>query len=154
MQLVKVKEQFYQECKKHGTDKELLFNKGGRPCVLIVKLKYKGQNHKFVVPLRSNIASNAPKEQYFPLPPNSATKSRNRHGVHYIKLFPIDSKYVQKYRIDNNVHMQQVQVILDKNEKNIIAACQQYLCEYEQGRKNAMSPDIDGILAWLKVKND
>ena len=46
MQLVKVGEQFYQECKKHETDKELLFNKSGRPCVLIVKLKYKGQNHK------------------------------------------------------------------------------------------------------------
>jgi len=39
VQLVKVGEQFYQECKKHGTDKELLFNKSGRPCVLIVKLK-------------------------------------------------------------------------------------------------------------------
>lgn len=91
MQLVKVGEQFYQECKKHGTDKELLFNKSGRPCVLIVKLKYKGQNHKFVVPLRSNISANTPRNQYFALPPNSATKSGNRHGVHYIKLFPIDS---------------------------------------------------------------
>lgn len=55
MQLVKVGEQFYQECKKHGTDKELLFNKSGRPCVLILKLKYKGHNRKFVVPFRSNI---------------------------------------------------------------------------------------------------
>lgn len=42
----------------------------------------------------------------FSLPPNSATKSGKRHGVHYIKLFPIDSKYIQKYRIDNNVYMQ------------------------------------------------
>lgn len=149
MQLVKVGEQFYQEYKKHGTDKELLFNKSGRPCVLIVKLKYKGQNHKFVVPLRSNIAANTPKNQYFALPPNSATKSGNRHGVHYIKLFPIDSKYIQKYRIENNAYMQQVKSILDKNEKDIITACQNYLYECEQGKKNPMTPDIDGILSWL-----
>lgn len=149
MQLVKVGEQFYQECEKHGTDKELLFNKCGRPCVLILKLKYKGQNHKFVVPLRSNIAANTPKNQYFALPPNPATKPENRHGVHYIKLFPIDSRYIQKYRIENNVYMQQVKSILDKNEKDIIIACQNYLHECEQGNMNSMTPDIDGILSWL-----
>lgn len=150
MQLVKVGNQFYEECKKRGTDKELLFNKSGRPCVLILKLKYKGQKQKFVVPLRSNIASNTPKEQYFPLPPNSATKAGNRHGVHYIKLFPIDSKYIQKYRIENNAYMQQIKAILDKNEKEIIMACQNYLKECEQGKKNLMTPDIDGILSWMK----
>ena len=114
-----------------------------------MKLKYKGQNHKFVVPLRSNIAANTPKNQYFALPSNSATKSGNRHGVHYIKLFPIDSKYIQKFRIENNAYMQQVKSILDKNEKDIIIACQNYLYECNQGKKNPMTPDIDGILSWL-----
>ena len=94
MQLVKGGNQFYQECKIRGTDQELLFNKGGRPCVLIMRLKYKGENHQFVVPLRSNIPSNVTKDQYFSLPPNSTTKAGNRHGVHYIKLFPIDNKYL------------------------------------------------------------
>lgn len=150
MQLVKVGNQFYEECKKRGTDKELLFNKSGRPCVLILKLKYKGQKQKFVVPLRSNIASNTPKEQYFPLPPNPATKAGNRHGVHYIKLFPIDSKYIQKYRIENNAYMQQIKTILDKNKKEIIMACQNYLKECEQGKKHLMTPDIDGIMSWMK----
>lgn len=96
-----------------------------------------------------NIASNTPKEQYFPLPPNSATKPGNRHGIHYIKLFPINSKYIQKYRIENNVYMQRVKTILDKHEKDIIMACQSYLRECEAGRKNPMTPDIDGILSWL-----
>ena len=41
MQLVKVGDQFYQECKKWGMDQEMLFNKSGRPCVLIMKLKTK-----------------------------------------------------------------------------------------------------------------
>lgn len=149
MQLVKVGDQFYQECKKRGTDQEMLFNKSGRPCVLIMKLKYKGKNHQFVVPLRSNISSNVPKNQYFSLPPNSTTKTGNRHGVHYIKLFPIDSKYIQRYRIENNAYMQGIKSMLDKNEKNIIAACQNYLYEYEHGRKDSNTPDIDGILSWL-----
>ena len=149
MQLVKVGKQFYQECKKNGTDKELLFNKNGRPCVLLLKLKYKGKKYKFVVPLRSNIASNVPKDQYFSLPPNSATKAGNVHGVHYIKLFPIDSKYIQKYRIENNAYMQNIKSILDKNEKNIIIACQNYLYECEKGKRNTLTPDIDGILSWL-----
>ena len=120
VQLVKVAELFYKECKLRGTDKELLVNKKGRPCVLVVKLRYKGKNRKFVVPLRSNIAQNTPKEQYFALPPNSSTKDGNRHGVHYIKMFPIDDKYIQKY-----------------------------ISEYENGKKNRMTPEFDDILSWL-----
>lgn len=150
MQIVKVSNQFFIECKQNGMDKELLFNKSGRPCVLIVHLKYKEKRQRFVVPLRSNIVANTPKEQYFSLPPNAVTKAGNRHGVHYIKLFPIESKYVQQYRIQNNSFMYQIKEILDKNEKIIIEACQNYLTEYEQGKGHPMSPDIDGILSWLK----
>lgn len=144
MQLVKVSNQFYVDCKAHGTDKELLSNKNGRPCVLIVQLKYKGRRRKFVVPLRSNITSNIPKNQYFPLPPNAVTKKENRHGVHYIKLFPVENKYIQKFRYENDDFLMQVKRILDKNEKKIISACQNYLVEYENGQGNFMSPDIDG----------
>lgn len=149
MKIVKVTNQFYEDCKRHGTDKELLFNKNGRPCVLIVQLMYKGKRQKFVVPIRSNITADTPKNQYFPLPPNAATRQGNRHGVHYIKLFPIDSKYIQKYRIDNNLFWLQVKSILDENEKEIIESCQNYLKDYESGMGHTMSPDIDGILSWL-----
>lgn len=149
MNLVKVNNQFFLDCISHGTDKELLFNKNGRPCILIMKLKYKGANQKFAVPLRSNISADVPKEQYFALPPNSATKPGNRHGVHYIKIFPIDNKYLQKYRIENNTYLLQVKSILDRNEKQIISACQEYLTKYEQGLGHCMTPDLDGILSWL-----
>lgn len=149
MYLVKVNGQFYTDCKAYGTDKELMFNKNGRPCILIMKLKYKGVNHKFAVPLRSNITADVPKEQYFALPPNSVTRKGNRHGVHYIKMFPIDNKYLQKYRIGNNTYLLQVKSILDKNEKQIINSCQEYLTKYEQGLGSPMTPDIDGILSWL-----
>ena len=45
--------------------------------------------------------------------------------------------------------MQQVKSIIDKNEKEIVKNCQNYLYEYEQGKGSSMSPDIDGILSWI-----
>ena len=45
MNLVKVNSQFFADCVARGTDKELMFNKDGRPCILIMKLKYKGERN-------------------------------------------------------------------------------------------------------------
>lgn len=149
MQLVTVNKQFFEECKKYGTDRELLCDKAGRPCVLILSLIYKGNKRTFVVPLRSNISPNAPKQQYFALPPNAMTKPGNRHGVHYIKLFPIHKKYIQPYRISKSTYLKMIKSILDKNEEKIVSACQEYLSEYEGGQGSYMTPDIDGILSWL-----
>lgn len=149
MQLVKVSPSFYADCKSNGTEEELLFNEQGRPCVLLLRLKYKGNYRMFVVPLRSNISKTAPKNQYFALPPNKDTKPGNHHGVHYIKLFPVSKEYVQRYEIDGNKFLLQVSSILNSNEKTIVDACQRYLEECEKGNKHPMTPDIDGILKWL-----
>ncbi len=149
MQLVTVEKGFFAQCKKFGTDRELLYDKQGRPCVLIVDLVYKGQKHTFVVPIRSNIAKNVPTSQYFPLPPNAFTQPGKRHGVHYIKLFPMDRKYVHPYKISKSAYLVMVKSILDKNESKIVNACQNYLSEYEKGQGSFMTPDIDGILSWL-----
>lgn len=149
MQLVTVGNDFFSKCIKHGTDRELLYDKQGRPCVLIVDLVYKRQKRTFVVPLRSNISKNVPRNQYFPLPPNASTQPGKRHGVHYIKLFPMDKKYVHPYKISQSVYLVTVKSILDKNESKIVDACQNYLSEYEKGQGSSMTPDIDGILSWL-----
>ena len=45
--------------------------------------------------------------------------------------------------------MQQLNSIIDKNEKEIVMDCQNYLYEYEQGKGSPMSPDIDEILSWI-----
>ena len=45
--------------------------------------------------------------------------------------------------------MQQVKSIIDKNEKEIVKDCQNYLYEYEQGKGSSMSSDIDEILSWI-----
>ena len=148
MKLVKISNEFFNECRKNNVHRELLFNEDGRPSVLIVKLKYKDQYHKFVVPLRSNISPKTPKYQYFSLPPNQQTKPHHSHGIHYIKLFPIEDKYVQSYLINEPFDIL-VKKIIDDNETDIIKSCQEYLQQCESGNKHFMTPDIDGIMNML-----
>lgn len=149
MQLVKVDPKFYAKCHTQNTDKELLANEKGRPCVLLVRLNYKGAKRDFVVPLRSNISPITPKSQYFPLPPNAGTRPNHHHGIHYIKLFPIDRQYIQKYRIENNAFLTQIHTIINHHQKEIVKACQDYLSDCERGNAHPMTPDLDGILSWL-----
>lgn len=158
MNLVKVHWDFFKLCKNAGADpnNQLLHNESGRPCVLIVKLKYKGKKRDFVVPMKSNIVSNTDKKTFFALPPNSRTRPGNYHGIYYIKLFPIHKKYIQPYLIDGNIYMQSIKAIIDEvdNERKIIDACQKYLIEYEKGNKNHYTPDIDLIIEQIdKMKS-
>lgn len=43
MELVKVNNDFYNKCIKNGTTEEIMFNEQRRPCVLILRLKYKNK---------------------------------------------------------------------------------------------------------------
>ena len=149
IKLVKVRQEFYDLCKKHGVDKELLFNECGRPCVLLIKLKYRDAFMDFVVPMRSNISPKVPEGDYFPLPPNSKTKPRCRHGVHYIKIFPVDRQYVDSYLTEGNTSYSIILNILNNNEKDIVRSCQEYLHQCEDGDAYFMTPDIDGILKMI-----
>lgn len=149
MRLVKVKQSFYDLIKKNHVDEEILYNECGRPCVLIMDLEYKGFLRKFVVPLRSNISIKTPHNQYFPLPPNRSTRNGNHHGVHYIKLFPIETGYIDRYRIDGEFY-KMIHTILSNNESTIVSDCQNYLKECEIGNKHFMTPNIDGIISVLE----
>ena len=133
-------------------DKEVL-QKAGRPYVVVLRLKYKEQNYDFVVPIRSNIPAAAPKEQYFALPPRPTTRPRNRHGLHYIKMFPITKEYQVRYRTDGNEFARLIQQILDKNTKQIVLECQQYLDDYAAGKHPQFSTDIDFLLSVLHSQN-
>lgn len=134
--------------KLYKRDPEMLL-KEKRPCALIMRLKYKGHNYSFAVPLRSNIAGSAPKETYFPLPPRSSTHSGNRHGVHYVKMFPVDKSHLIRYRTEGNMFASLIKGILDKNEKQIIRECQDYLDKYERGIKYSYCTDIDLLLSLI-----
>lgn len=151
MNLVKVKWNFFKKCKKNGADKnnQLLHNEAGRPCVLIMKLKYKDKKRNFIVPLKSNITPNTDKNTFFALPPNSRTKPGNFHGIYYIKLFPIIKKYVQPYLYKGDEFLTKVVDIIETNDDIIIKACQDYLDEYANGKRNAYTPDIDAIIKIL-----
>ena len=151
MKLVKVKYNFFKMCKDAGADtnNQLLHNEAGRPCVLLMKLKYKGKKTDFVVPMKSNITPETDKNTYFPLPPNKRTRSGNFHGVYYVKLFPVTKKYTNPYLYDSDEYLCIVKEILDENEKEIIEACQEYLNSYEKGNKNLYTPDIDAIIDLL-----
>ncbi len=136
----------------YGKDKEVL-QKSGRPYVVVLRLKYKERNHDFAVPIRSNIPAAAPKEQYFALPPRPTTRPRNRHGLHYIKMFPITKEYQVRYRIDGNEFATLIQQIIDKNTKQIVLECQRYLDDYAAGKHPQFSTDIDFLLTVLHPQN-
>ena len=61
MKIVTINKALLAEFQK---DPEVL-QKTSRPCVLIIRLKYKGLNRMFAIPMRSNISANTPKDQYF-----------------------------------------------------------------------------------------
>lgn len=142
MRLVTLKK---QDLKKYTIDPEML-QKAGRPCVLVIRLKYKGKRTDFAVPIRSNIHPSTPKDQYFPLPPNSKTKPKHRHGVHYIKMFPIDRSKAILYRYEGNPSAMLLKTIIDANEKQIVTECRNYLYGYENGVRPKYATDIDLLL--------
>lgn len=146
MNLVKAKEAFYFLCEDNCVNKELMLNEAGRPCVLFIQLTYKGKQRDFVVPLRSNISPTAPSWQYFKLPPNKTTKPNHHHGIHYIKIFPIQKSFIDKYNVSGDKYYTTILNILNKNEKMIVTECQNYLNQCELGNKHSMTPDIDGII--------
>ncbi|MCD7884456.1 MAG: hypothetical protein LUI87_12240 [Lachnospiraceae bacterium] len=133
---------------KYKDDSEILV-KDSRPCVLVVRLKYKDRIQDFAVPLRSNIPASADKSQFYPLPPRSSTKPGNRHGLHYIKMFPVSSKYLIRYRTEGNAYATLICGILDKHERQIVRERQRYLKAYENGERLPYSTDIDYLLTQL-----
>ena len=116
MKVVSVSSDYFEEIA--AGDREFML-KHGRPCALVVRLKFRGKRRDFAVPLRSNIAPNVPKWQYFPLPPRPATKPHHRHGLHYIKMFPIEKKYQRRFRMEGNAYYEKVQTILDESFWNL-----------------------------------
>ena len=101
--------------KEYTADKEML-QKAKRPCVLIMRLKYKGRNYDFAVPLRSNINPSTPKWQYYQLPTRKTTREHYHHGIHYIKMFPVDKTKVIRFRTEGNKFATMVKSVIDKNE--------------------------------------
>lgn len=147
MKFTSIKEEFFRLC---SFDNELLHNqKEKRPYLLIIKLKYKQQNYDFAIPFRSNISNYIPKEQYFSLPPRFTTNQNKIHGLHYIKMFPIQKQYLKQYVINKDSYHDLIKDIINKNIKQIIQESQKYINDYECGIKVEYATNIEGIFEAL-----
>ena len=149
MKIIKISSSYYSLLEKNKLNDEIEHNEAGRPCILVVKLKYKGSFYNFAVPFRSNISPVTPKDEYFALPPNPKTNSKHHHGIQFIKMFPNDRTQCQKFLIDGNDYLKMISKILDENEHEIIQRCQEYLDKYADAERHRYSPNIDGIIYML-----
>lgn len=118
-----------------------------RPCLILVKIKYKGKKYTFALPLRSNIPGPCPKNTYYPLPTRSTTRDGNRHGIHYIKAFPIDSsKYFLPYTMGDTFFDEYILAKIEKDIKKIILDFTAYIENYESGIRPKFCVDIDNAI--------
>jgi len=121
-----------------------------RPYVVILALKYKNKKRLFAIPFRSNISNGVPKGEYFPLPPRSTTRIHRKHGLHYTKMFPVESNYFQKFHIDkNDTYFNMIVGILEKNESIIVKQAKAYIEAYENGVRSEIASKIDEIIEVL-----
>ena len=109
MKIVSISQDFFDLVEG---DRELML-KHNRPCIVVVRLRFRGKRRDFAVPLRSNIAPNVPKDQYFALPPRPTTRPGCRHGIHYIKMFPITKAYQRRFRTEGSAYYETLQRIID-----------------------------------------
>lgn len=58
MKIVSISQDFFDLV---DGDRELML-KHNRPCIVVVRLRFRGKRRDFAVPLRSNIAPNVPKD--------------------------------------------------------------------------------------------
>ena len=146
MKIVSISQDFFDLVEG---DRELML-KHNRPCIVVVRLRFRGKRRDFAVPLRSNIAPNVPKDQYFALPPRPTTRPGCRHGIHYIKMFPITKSYQRRFRTEGSAYYETLQRIIDGNTKRIVSECQAYLDRYEREGRPRFAVDIDRIVGLLE----
>jgi len=148
MRIVSISNKFFNKCSKPN---ELLDNTNRRPYVIILKLKYKNKMYNFALPFRSNIASGVPNDLYYSLPPTSKTLTGNKAGLHLIKMFPVDKKYFEKFRIEPGSSYDLNSQIINKKIKEIVKKCQEYLSRVEDGEFIRYRVDIDKIIEDLNL---
>lgn len=150
MKLKRIKEDYYQLLMSE--DPEVLHNKGGRPYVIIVKLVYRGKRQSFAVPLRSNISVSTPRYTFFSLPKRKSTKDYHVHGLHYIKLIPIDNHFLENVEMNGDYAL--YLEIIKRNEEKIRKEVQVILKQYEQGIKEKYSTNLDKLMEVYKEEKE
>lgn len=151
VKIVSISKEFFQLC---SFDKELLkvdSEYGVRPHIVVIKLKYRGKDLMFSLPIRSNIPPTVKSENYIGLPPNAKTRPNHRHGIHLEKMFPIEKKYKVIYN-SNDFFSRIIVPKIQRDFKEIVQKAQNYLDNYEKGIKTPYSTNIDLICEALDIK--
>ena len=152
MRILKISDKYFEIFPPE--DYELLYNKEGgkkqRPYFVLISLVYKGKRRNFAIPFRSNIPPTAAKSEYFPLPNRPSTRKHFRHGLHFLKMFPADKKFYQKFHIsEDDAFWNLLHGILHKRQSAITKQAQEYLTAYENGSRHVMASKIDEIMEIL-----
>lgn len=153
IKIVTIKDSFFKLIQ--SADSELLLTKkemNRRPCLILVKVKYKGRKYTFALPFRSNIPRSAEKCTYFALPNRNSTKTGNHHGIHYTKAFPIDSKYLISYKMNDDFYGEFILAYIEKHLNEIIVSFRDYFIKYENGQYYKFHVDIDQLINIQNLK--
>jgi len=154
LRIVAIKNDFFSDNDLYNIDAELIPNTENghnRPYVIVLRLKFRGKNQDFAIPFRSNIAGHRDKFEYFALPPRKETKPRNIHGLHFIKMFPIDKAYFVKYNYPTgNASATRTKQYIQKNFSRLVTEAQNYINEFENGCRPSFCVDIGKIFDALQ----
>ena len=117
--------------------------------MLLLRMRYRGKGLTFAVPLRSNVSPMTPTELFYPLPPGPRTRPTMRHGLHFVKMFPVSKECYQAFRLKPNEYYAGLVRYLDKHYKDIVGRSQEYLDAYARGERPRYAVDIDRMLERL-----
>ncbi|MFL0194414.1 hypothetical protein ACJDU8_02330 [Clostridium sp. WILCCON 0269] len=147
LKVVNIKEEFFNI---FDFSTEIMTNEdndNNRPFLLILSLRYKSKKQSFAIPFRSNIQVNkSTKGLYFPLPRRYTTRPHHAHGLHYIKIFPVLTKYCDKFVMNESDYTAKLMQYIEKNISKIVGQAQEYLKKYEEGFRANYCTNIDRLL--------
>ena len=146
--MASVSKEFEDACKANVS--EYLFSEPGkpRPCLILLTLTYRGQRHRFALPLRSNIPAASPKNHYHPLPPTHRTQRGKRAGIHYAKMFPVPLSEQREYDMRSQEDKNALKVI-KRDYADIDKEARAFLDDHAKIRKQFpdVVTDIDAVLS-------
>ena len=155
VRVVGLNAKFFDEHDLYNIDDEIMPNETSghkRPYVVIIKLNFKGSKQDFAVPFRSNISGSNDNANYFALPPRKETRKFHRHGLHFIKMLPIEKEYFEKYNYPtNNASASRTIAYIQKNFKRLVQEAQSYIDSFSRGHRPPLCVDIDKIYDAIKL---
>ena len=74
-----------------------------------------------------------------------------RHGLHFVKMFPVSKACYQAFRFKPNEYYVGLIQYLDKHYEDIVNKSQAYLDAYARGERPRYAVDIDRLLVRLGI---